>query len=239
MNTAMGMMIIALAIGMAGASIADGSIPIISIGNITTCNHDFRLVTLPITVSNATNIGSMQITVSCNESIINMPGVGHGISFDHTEISFANFHDGQLGISAWQENNTGMNGSFVLAYIRLQPTANGECNITLTAEGYDATYNTTPIAFDINNGEYKTIELAFGDVNGNGAVNIGDAMVLAKHLIGISGFENIHECVSDVDCSFDSRHPHYDPIDAADASYLARALLGDPDYPLDNSTSWT
>lgn len=55
-----------------------------------------------------------------------------------------------------------------------------------------------------------------GDVNGNGACEISDAMYLARHLAGIAGFESVEELVCDVNGN--------GLVEISDALYLARHL---------------
>lgn len=204
---------------MVGAAMATT----VSIGDITSCNNDFSEVTLPIVVTNATNVGSMQIVVTYNSSLVRAASATNG----NMDVMNCYFGDGYIITNTYQNGSVGMDGTFIFANITFVPIANGDCSLTIDnyAECYDATYNTTPIALVMINGEYNSTGYMLGDVNGNGAINVGDAMVLAKHLIGISGFENIQEGTADVNRD--------GVIDAADVTYLARALLGDMAYPMD------
>jgi len=57
-----------------------------------------------------------------------------------------------------------------------------------------------------------------GDVNRNGVVEISDAMYLARHISGISGFEVIEESICDVNGN--------DEVEISDAMYLAKHIAG-------------
>lgn len=57
-----------------------------------------------------------------------------------------------------------------------------------------------------------------GDVNRNGVVEISDAMYLARHISGISGFEAITESICDVNGN--------DEVEISDAMYLAKHIAG-------------
>jgi chitodextrinase len=57
-----------------------------------------------------------------------------------------------------------------------------------------------------------------GDVNRNGVVEISDAMYLARHITGISGFELIAESICDVNGNGD--------VEISDAMYLAKHIAG-------------
>ena len=70
------------------------------------------------------------------------------------------------------------------------------------------------------NGNYTTV--TNGDINDGGRADFQDAAFLAKHMLGIPGFENITEGAADVDGN--------GLIDIADVMYLARSLLGVSGY---------
>jgi hypothetical protein len=57
-----------------------------------------------------------------------------------------------------------------------------------------------------------------GDVNNDGEVDMFDVMYLAKHVLLITGFEDIIELASDVDGNGD--------IDMVDVTYLAMHIVG-------------
>ena len=57
-----------------------------------------------------------------------------------------------------------------------------------------------------------------GDVNRNGVVEISDAMYLARHITGISGFEVIAESICDVNGNSE--------VEISDAMYLAKHIAG-------------
>jgi len=61
-----------------------------------------------------------------------------------------------------------------------------------------------------------------GDVNGDGEVTLFDAMYLAKHVLGESGFEEINEEASDVNGDAE--------ITLFDAMYLAKYVLGEEGF---------
>ena len=84
----------------------------------------------------------------------------------------------------------------------------------------DATPGCNDILYTTINGTYLTF--LNGDVNGDGEVTLSDAMYLAKHVIGIPGFEDIVEAAADVNGNGE--------IEISDAMYLAKHVLGIPGF---------
>ena len=58
----------------------------------------------------------------------------------------------------------------------------------------------------------------YGDVNGDGEVDIADANYLAKHILGVVGYEDADEAAADVDGSGN--------VDMADVMYLTKHVIG-------------
>ena len=84
----------------------------------------------------------------------------------------------------------------------------------------DATPGCNDILYTTINGTYLTF--LNGDVNGDGEVTLSDAMYLAKHVLGITGFEDIVEAAADVNGNGE--------IEISDAMYLAKHVLGIPGF---------
>jgi hypothetical protein len=138
-------------------------------------------------------------------------------TFDYTLANIDN-ETGWASIGAWQGNNSGLNGSFILANVTFRSNStNGTSPLNLSVVTFtDATNDTNQILYIVQNGTYTAV--LNGDVNDNGKVDITDAMYLAKHVLWIAGWENINEDAADVDGN--------GRIDLADAMYLAQHVLG-------------
>jgi hypothetical protein len=170
----------------------------------------------PIAIINATNVGTVDITLKYNASIVTVTGVTNG---DMDSI-FYNIGTGQVNILTYQGASSGLNGDFDLVNVTFTPAGDGTCPFEIVVTSFmDATpcYRTMP--YDIIEGAYCTY--TNGDVTGDGVVNAGDVMYLAKHVVGITGFEDI-TCASDVDGS--------GTIDVNDVAYLAKHLIGITGY---------
>jgi len=84
----------------------------------------------------------------------------------------------------------------------------------------DATNETNDIPYIVVNGTFLTF--LNGDVNDDGEVALSDAMYLAKHVLGITGFEDVVEAAADVNDDGE--------VALSDAMYLAKHVLDIPGF---------
>ncbi|MCK4459631.1 MAG: hypothetical protein KAU52_07920 [Methanosarcinales archaeon] len=174
--------------------------------------------TLPITIDNAANVGSVDITLAFNASIVNVTNVTGG-NFDVTASNLEHVHDGCVRIGTFQTESNGLSRNITLAEVTFEPmgSAGEMCSLNLSVTTFkDATPECNEIPYVVRNGTYTAF--LNGDVNDDGVVDIADAMYLAKHVLGITGFEVIIVEAADVN---DDK-----VIDIADAMYLAKYVLG-------------
>jgi len=179
--------------------------------------------TAPIRIDNASNIGSADINITYNSSVCVITGITNG-SFDITVANLEENETGWVRIGAYQTGNPGLNGSIILANLTFRSNGtSGTSPLTSTLnltvnKLTDATCN--DISYIVVNGTYLTF--LNGDVNGDGEVTLSDAMYLAKHVLGITGFEDIVEAAADVNGNGE--------IEISDAMYLAKHVLGIPGF---------
>ena len=174
--------------------------------------------TLPITIDDAANVGSVDLTLTFNASIVNVTNVTGG-DFDVTTSNLEHVHEGWVRIGAIQTGSPGMSHNITLAEVAFAPVGSaGEmCSLNLSVTTFkDATPACEAMPYIVMNGTY----MAFlnGDVNDDGVVDLADAMYLAKHVLEIEGFEVINVEAADVNGD--------GVIDLADAMYLAMHVLG-------------
>jgi hypothetical protein len=164
--------------------VANNSVATISIGNVS------GNVTIPITIENAANVGSAHINITYNASVVDVTNVT-GEDFDTIVTNLEHVHEGWVRIGVFQGDNPGLNGSAILANVTFRSNStNGTSQLNLSVITFkDATNNTNPIPYSVQNGTY--IAVLNGDVNGDGVVDIADAMYLAKHVLDKSGFEEL------------------------------------------------
>lgn len=173
--------------------------------------------TAPIRIDNASNIGSAGINITYNSSVCVITEATNG-SFDVTSANLEENETGWVRISAFQAENQGLNGSIILANITFRSNGtSGTSTLNLTVSKLTgATPECNDMPYIVVNGTYLTF--LNGDVNGDGEVTLFDAMYLAKHVTGITGFEDIVEAAADVNGNGE--------IEISDAMYLAKHVLG-------------
>ncbi|MDY6964785.1 MAG: dockerin type I domain-containing protein [Halobacteriota archaeon] len=175
-------------------------------------------VTVPITIKNVSDVGACQLSLTYDPEVVIVSEVVNS-DFDSIFANLENASSGSVGIIAYQVENSGLNGDVILSNLNF--TVVGDIGtstplsldvITLT----DATPDSNPIPHFIMDGIFEVF--LNGDVNGDDSVNSGDCMYLAKHLLGIAGFETIVEPASDVNGN--------GVVEASDCMYLAKHLNG-------------
>lgn len=182
-------------------------------------NYDVSSV--PITVLNATNAGAVDITLTYNASVLEFDSVANG----EMDSIFHNAGDGQVRIGTYQGSNPGMTGDFTLADVSFNAIGEGTCDFVITVATFkDATPCGASMPYNTSIG--ICCPNKNGDVNGDGDVDMFDAMYLVKNVLLKTGFDDMCECAADVDGT--------DGIDINDAAYLARHILGMTGYEVLN-----
>ena len=195
----------------------------VSIGDVISCEGDISPITIPIMVSNADNVGAVNLRLDYDKSLVTVTSVT-GSAMDNMVPNLGHAGDGYVTIGAYQSTSAGLNDDFVLAQVEFTPTGVcGEEPIGISVTTFtDSTYAAAPMSCDTIFGVFCSSTCICGDVNGNGVVDMGDVMVLAKHIAGLSEFTSIADCAADVDGSGD--------VDSNDVSYLASHLVGITGY---------
>ena len=184
----------------------------ISIGNGS------GIVTIPIAIEDGVNVGACDITLTFNASVVNVTDVTGG-DMDVTMANLEHVHEGFVRIGTFQTDNPGLSENIAFANVTFEPIGKSgdTCSLNLSVTTFkDATPIGNEVPYIVRNGTYTI--LLNGDVNGDGVVDIHDAMYLAKHVLGITGFEVIIVEAADVN---DDK-----VIDIADSMYLAKYVLG-------------
>ena len=177
------------------------------------------IVTTSIAIEDGANVGACDITLTFNASVVNVTDVTGG-DMDVTMANLEHVHEGFVRIGTFQTDNPGMSGNITFANVTFEPVGKSgdTCSLNLSVTTFkDATPVGNEMPYIVRNGTY-TILLLNGDVNGDGVVDLHDALYLAKHVLGITGFEVIIVEAADVN---DDK-----VIDIADAMYLTKYVLG-------------
>ncbi len=191
--------------------VANMSVATISIGD------GCGIVTIPIEIENGADVGACDIILSYDPAIVNVTGVTGG-DMDVTVANLEHAGDGWVRIGTYQTDNPGLSGQITFANVTFEPVgSSGNCSLNLSVTTFkDVTPDGNPMPYVVSNGTYMA--LLNGDVNGDGVVDMHDAMYLAKHVLGKSGFDVIITEAADVN---DDK-----VIDIADSMHIAKYVLG-------------
>ena len=200
--------------------VADTSVAIISIGD------GVGNVTLPIKIKNGVDVGACDITLTFDPAVVNVTGVTDG-DMDITVANLEHAHEGLVRIGTYQSGNPGLSGEITFANVVLEPVNGGNCSLNLSVVTFkDATPVGNQMPYIVRNGTYTGGVSMNGDVNGNGIVDIHDAMYLAKYVLKKPGFTTIDEEAADVNGDGE--------IKSSDAMYLAKHVVGISGYEVLN-----
>jgi len=178
-------------------------------------------VTIPITISDAVDVGSCDITLSFDPTVVRVVEVSDG-AMDCTYSNTEHLDEGWIRIGAVQGDNPGMTGEYTLLNITLEPVGTGDsCALDLSVTTFkDATPDCTPMSYEISSGVYTTP--SDGDANSDGDVDLADASYIANHVLGIAGYEYINADAADVNGD--------GVVDMSDAMYVSKHVLGYPGF---------
>lgn len=174
-------------------------------------------VTLPIIVSDADNVGAVDVTLKFDPTIVTVTGVSDG-DMDCTFTNIEHVSDGWIRLGAIQGDNPGLSGQFTLLNIDFESvSSDAMCPLEISVTTFkDATPECVTLNHTTCNGVYTSSKN--GDSNGDDVVDIADAAYIAKHVIGIAGYEQIDEDAADVNGD--------GIIDMSDAMYLTKHIIG-------------
>lgn len=124
-------------------------------------------VTIPIVIANSTNVGSVDVTLHYDTTIANVVSVGNG-DMDSTFWNVENA--GEVRIGAYQTNNPGLSGAFILANISFESAADsGSCQLEIDVTTFkDATPAGISMLYSVTNGTYTATSDGNGGNGGNG-----------------------------------------------------------------------
>ncbi len=172
----------------------------------------------------AFHVGSIDVDISWDPTEVTVVSVDD-YDFDSLE-KVLDTTNGELSIIAWMSGGSYLAGDFNIARIGFQAVGSIGCDLVIEeSELLDDAVIANAIPHITTNGYANIINngpALMGNMDGSGAVNVNDVRYLALHLLGESGYENIHGCNPNVNCNGGSN--------AADVRYLALHIAGDPNY---------
>ena len=176
------------------------------------------VATLPITIEDGVNVGACDIILTYDPMVVNVTNVTSG-DFGDTVVNLEHACEGSVRIGTYQTNNPGLSGDIIFASVTLEDvrSAGGTSSLNLGVVTFkDATPEGNPMPYITRNGTYTAA--MNGDVDGDGIVDMHDAMYLAKHVLGVTGFTEIAVELADVNGDGE--------VTSCDAMYLAKHIVG-------------
>jgi len=147
---------------MIGGASADGAV--IGIGDGS------GYTTVPITVTNGANVGSIHVNMTFDPSIVSVVSVSKG-EMDSVMPNLEHVGDGYVQIIGYQTSHPGLNGDFNVAHVVFKSvSASGSCPVNLSVVTFkDSTPKGNVMAYTISNGVYTaTADGGHGGGGGGG-----------------------------------------------------------------------
>jgi len=160
-------------------------------------------VTVPIMIRDAADVGAVDVTMTYDPDVVRVVSVSDG-GMDCTYTNTEDDGVGWIRVGATQGSSPGMNGSFTLLDVTLEPIGTGKsCTLELSVATFkDDTPAGTVLSYTVSSGTYSTPPtpppFINGDVNDDGICDIADGAYLANHLIGVPGYEALNTEEADV-----------------------------------------
>jgi hypothetical protein len=162
-------MVALLTIAMAFSS-AQADASEVSIGNAHATGNGPPVV-LPVLISNATNLGSIDLELAYNHSVLMVTNVSAG-DFDVMIPNLETNATGCVRIVAFQTESPGLNGTIVLARLTLRAVgdagSSSPLNITVN-KMTDATPQCRDVPFSVTNGTFTVLPTPTPAVRGGSA----------------------------------------------------------------------
>jgi Tol biopolymer transport system component len=172
---------------------------------------------LNITALNVTDLGNFDITLMYDPSVVNITNANNNPVFG---TSLNNLEQASSGIIRLITLNTGsgQSGDVLLSTLTLKAVGvSGQVSyLNLTVNTFVNSFE-AEIPAGVQNGTFTIGLPKTGDINGNGKVTLVDAIYLAKHVGGFSGYETIY---ADGDINANGK------VTLVDAIYLAKHVGG-------------
>ena len=194
--------------------------PSISIGDITAATNGEA--TGAIIIKYVDDVGTADVTLTYNPNVVQVISATD-TPFDATTNNLLNNASGWVRIAGMQMVAVGLNSPITLCTLTFKAVGNEGGSTPLTLSVNSMAYsNATLITTYVDNGIFTVLPGEKGDVDGNPGVTMIDAMYLAKHVVGLPGFETIDEYAAGVDGN--------PGVTMIDAMYLAKHVVGLPGF---------
>lgn len=167
-----------------------------------------------IKVENVLNLAAMTLTLSYNSSVVIVKNVGPG--FFGSPTSNINNAGGTTTLSVFSPVTSG-SGNITIATLTLNGTGIGSSPLTLIVTAF-TDLNGVPISKSIKSGTANVLSVIKGDVDGNGIVNIIDALFIAQYTVNLRTLTQAQRAAADVNGD--------DIVNIIDALFIAQYTVG-------------
>jgi len=187
-------------------------------------------VDIPIDVSSTSNIGAMDISLTYDPSVISPTGVvANGTLISASDL-IANYTGTSGIVNVSIASTSGITGIGSIAIVQFSVVGSGGATSPLTLSTVDAYDLGNPTIVNGSVAGYAELtvtstsgtftatgEGVTGDIDSSGELTMSDAVYLAKHVVGLSGYETIY---ADGDINNDGE------VTMSDAVHLAKHVVG-------------
>lgn len=126
-------------------------------------------VTMPISITNGTNVGSIHVMLTFDPEIVTITDVTNG-DMDSMMPNLEKAGDGNIQIVAYQAGSPGLNGNFNVAQVTFKSvSSSGSCPLGMTVITFkDRTPTGNVMAYTVSNGTYMATSSGSGGNGGGG-----------------------------------------------------------------------
>ena len=138
-------------------------------------------VTMPISITNGANVGSVDVIMTFDPEIVTVTGVTNG-NMDSMMPNLEKVGNGNIHIVAYQAGSPGLNGNFDVAQVTFKPvSSSGSCPLEMTIITFkDRTPTGNVMAYTVSNGTYTATS---GGSNGGSNGDSTPAGIVMAHTV--------------------------------------------------------
>jgi len=174
-------------------------------------------VSLPIVVENVTNLGAGTVWLTYDPSVVNVLSVSAGDL--GTVVANINNTIGRAAITAFSTTPASGNVTFSNVLLRAVGAMNTTSSLMLSVI-HLADQNGVAIQNTVRSGTFKVSSTGVlkGDVNGDGQINVVDALFVAQYTVGLRQLNSNQLAAADVNCDVQ--------VTVVDALFIAQYTVG-------------
>ncbi|MDY6930483.1 MAG: cohesin domain-containing protein [Halobacteriota archaeon] len=122
-----------------------------------------ELILVPVEINSGTNIGSVDLTVTFNPTLLSLENINDG-EFDNTVVNLEDSDSGVVKVIAFQGISPGLNDNITIVELELNVLKEGECALGLEIITLkDASNGSNPVNHTVSDGNIKITKAESGD----------------------------------------------------------------------------